>query len=46
MEHQINTVNKENLRTDLKILKGKSKSMTNIYTADNTQTIPKQRRTL
>ena len=35
MEHQLNTVNKESLKTGLKIHKGKSKFMTNIDTTDN-----------
>ena len=37
MEHQLNTVNEESLKIDLKIHKGKSKSKTNIDTQDNIQ---------
>ena len=37
MEHRINTVNEESLKTDLKINKGKTKFMVNIDTTDNTQ---------
>ena len=35
MEHQLNTVNEESLKTGLKIYKGKTKFMTNIDTTDN-----------
>ena len=37
MEHQLNTVNEENLKVGLKINKGKTKFMTNIDTTDNIQ---------
>ena len=36
MEHQLNTVNKENLKIGLKIHKGKTKFMTNIDTQQTT----------
>ena len=37
MEHHLNTVNEESLKTGLKIHKGKTKFMTNINTIDNIQ---------
>ena len=37
MEHQLITVNEESLRIGLKIHKGKTKCMTNIYITDNIQ---------
>ena len=37
MEHQLNTVTEESLKTGLKIHKGKTKSMENIGTTDNAQ---------
>ena len=36
-EHQLNTVNEESLKIDLKIHTGKTKFMTNIDTTDNIQ---------
>ena len=43
-EHQLNTVNEENLRVDLKIHIGKTKCVTNNDTTNNKQTGQKQRR--
>ena len=37
MEHQLNTMNEENLKIGLKIHKGKAKFMTSINTTDNIQ---------
>ena len=37
MEHQLNTVNEESLKISLKIHKGKTKYITNIYATNNIQ---------
>ena len=37
MEHKLNIVNEESLKTDIKIHEGKTKFMTNVDSTDNIQ---------